>query len=654
VLDIAQLRKSYGGQEVLGGVSLKVSPGDRLALVGPNGSGKTTILRLVTGAETADGGEIHRRRGLEIGYLPQEIEVSSHLALLAYVEDVADDVRRAESEIRDLESCMARGEATPGLLERYGHLQTRFEHLGGYALQARAERILSGLGFDGGDFDRALTAFSGGWRMRAALARILLREPDLVLLDEPTNHLDIVSLEWLEAHIRESDNAYLIVSHDVEFLDRVVTGVLALERGKAIRTRGGYRQYQIERRLREEQARTAYESYQRRQTAALAFADRFRYKASKARQVQSRLGQMRKEEPPPPPPPREEVPALRLPQPPRSGRSVVRLEAVVAGYADATIYRGLDLRIERGEKIALIGPNGAGKSTLLKLLAGVLRPISGQLTYGHGVTVSYFAQHQLEQLEPSRSVLEEMMSQPGLRSELEVRTILGAFLFSGETVDKKVAILSGGEKSRLVLAKMLATPGNFLLLDEPTNHLDIRACDVLKRTLDAYQGALCLITHDRDLINRVATRVVYVQGGRLREYLGNYDDFDRKRALEAGHIGDRGRPDKAGSGDGGRLGKRELRRQEAERRERLRRATAPLRERVARMEADIALAEGELAEVELALAQPSAYADPVRSAALAKRRAELVPRVDELTAKWEDAATELEEKEREGGPGYTG
>jgi ATP-binding cassette subfamily F protein 3 len=325
---------------------------------------------------------------------------------------------------------------------------------------------------------------------------------------------------------------------------------------------------------------------------------------------------------------------------------VVRLEAVVAGYADATIYRGLDLRIERGEKIALIGPNGAGKSTLLKLLAGVLRPISGQLTYGHGVTVSYFAQHQLEQLEPSRSVLEEMMSQPGLRSELEVRTILGAFLFSGETVDKKVAILSGGEKSRLVLAKMLATPGNFLLLDEPTNHLDIRACDVLKRTLDAYQGALCLITHDRDLINRVATRVVYVQGGRLREYLGNYDDFDRKRALEAGHIGDRGRPDKAGSGDGGRLGKRELRRQEAERRERLRRATAPLRERVARMEADIALAEGELAEVELALAQPSAYADPVRSAALAKRRAELVPRVDELTAKWEDAATELEEKER--------
>lgn len=645
MLDALELTKSYGGQTVLDGASFQLGEGERLALVGPNGAGKTTLLRIVAGEERPDGGEVRRRRGLEVGYLRQEAEPVSDRPLLAYVEDVAQDVRSLEAELRDLESRLGNGHADPRLLERYGHLQTRFEHLGGYALRARAERILGGLGFRPTEFSQPLASFSGGWRMRAALARILLREPDLVLLDEPTNHLDIVSLEWLEGHLQESPSAFLVVSHDVAFLDRVVQGVLALEAGHLVRTRGSFAQYQAERRLREEQARAAFENWQRKRAQTETFAERFRYKATKARQVQSRLRQMEREDAPPPPPPVQAALTLHLPQPERSGRTVVTLEDVDAGYPGKPVYRGLAFRVERGEKVALIGPNGAGKSTLLKVLAGALPPLGGRLEYGHRVTVSYFAQHQLEQLDPHRTVLEEMQRLPGLRSELELRTVLGAFLFSGDAVDKRVSVLSGGEKSRLVLAKLLCDPGNFFLLDEPTNHLDIQACEVLKQALEAFSGTLCLITHDRDLINRVATRVVYVDGGTVREYLGNFDDFLARRAAEVA-AAPAGAPASAAEGGEGRPGRKDLRRVEAEHRARVRRETGPLREEVSRLEGEIASAEGRLGEVEAVLADASTYADPVLAASLARERAELSRRVAELTPRWEAAATELEERER--------
>jgi len=645
VVDAQSLRKSFGGQTVLDGATFRVNEGERLALVGPNGAGKTTLLRILAGEEKPDGGAVRARRGLEVGYLRQEIEAASDRVLLGYVEDVAADVRALEGDLRDLERQLAAGEHDPGVLDRYGHLQTRFEHLGGYQLRARAERILVGLGFAQGDLERPLGTFSGGWRMRAALGRILLREPDLVLLDEPTNHLDIVSLEWLEGHLQEAPSAFLIVSHDVAFLDRVVQGVLALEAGTIIRTQGNFAQYQAERRVRVEQARAAYENWQRRRAQTEAFAERFRYKATKARQVQSRLRQLDKDEAPPPPPPEHTGLDLELPQPERSGRTVATLEGVAAGYGGEPVYRGLDFRVDRGDKVALIGPNGAGKSTLLKLLAGVLPVLEGRLAYGHNVTTSYFAQHQLEQLDPTRTVLAEMATLPGLRSELEFRGLLGAFLFSGDAVDKKVAVLSGGEKSRLVLAKLLADPGNFFLLDEPTNHLDLQACEVLKKALAAFSGTLCFITHDRDLINRVATRVVYVERGAVREYLGNYDDFLCKRATEMEVTPAIDRTPTAPEA-GGRLGKKDQRRLEAERRERVRRETGPLRAEVVRLEEEVAAEEARLAGAEAALADPGTYADPSRATALARERAEAERRVAELTARWEQAAGSLEEKER--------
>ncbi len=645
MLDALDLRKSYGGHTVLDGASFQLGEGERWALVGPNGAGKTTLLRILAGEEVPDGGEVRRRRGLEVGYLRQEQEAETEQALLSYVEDVAQDVSHLRAELRELEAALGEGETDPKAMARYGHLQTRFEHLGGYALKARAERILEGLGFSSSDFGRPLASFSGGWRMRAALGRILLREPDLVLLDEPTNHLDIVTLEWLEAHLRESPSAYLIVSHDVAFLDRVAQGVLALEVGRVVRTRGSFDQYRAERRLRAEQARAARQNWERRRAGTEAFAERFRYKATKARQVQARLRQLDKDEAPPPPPPDDAELRISLPQPERSGRHVAALEDVVAGYDGRTVYRGLNLRIDRGEKVVLIGPNGAGKSTLLKLLAGVLAPRQGRVLFGHNVGVSYFAQHQLEQLDPRNTVLGEMQQLPGYRGELELRSVLGAFLFSGDAVEKPVAVLSGGERSRLVLAKLLAAPGNFFLLDEPTNHLDLQACEVLKQALEAFSGTLCLITHDRDLIDRVATKLLWVEDGRVEEFLGNYTDLLAKRVGE-GPREAAGRP-AAGreTKDASRLARKDIRRREAEKRETLRREVGPLRSRVESLEAEIGETERRLADVEAALAAPETYGDPGRAAALARERGDLGRAVELLTADWEKAATELEARE---------
>ncbi|MBI5442072.1 MAG: ABC-F family ATP-binding cassette domain-containing protein, partial [Deltaproteobacteria bacterium] len=560
---------------------------------------------------------------------------------------VAEELRELEAEMREAEARLARGDAAPDLLARYGRNQARFEHLGGYRLRARAEKILAGLGFAEDGFERPLSSFSGGWRMRAALARLLLSEPDLLLLDEPTNHLDIVTLEWLESFLKESPGAFLVVSHDVAFLDRIVSGVLGIEAGAVVRAKGNYSAYVAEKRLRQAHARAAYENELKRRAETEAFAERFRYKATKARQVQARLRQLEKTELPPPPPPERHGLALELPQPPRSGRTVVTLEGVEAGYGAVPVYRDLDFRIDRGEKVVLIGPNGAGKTTLLRLLAGEMVPSRGKLAYGHNVLLSYFAQHQLEQLDPRRTVLEEMASLPGMRSELELRKILGAFLFSGEAVEKRVEVLSGGEKSRLVLAKMLAQPGNFLLMDEPTNHLDIQACEVLKEALARFDGTLCLITHDRDLIDRVATRLGYVEAGRVREYLGNYREFETKRAEEEERL--RGaeppkRPEEPPSGE--RVGRKEQRRSDAERRSRARQETAPLRAKVDELEARIAACESRSSELDRLLADPATYADPRAAGDLGREQAALSRELEALTEEWEAAAVELEEVER--------
>jgi len=645
LLDAVNLAKFFGGRKLFESVSFKASGGQRLALTGPNGSGKTTLLRILAGEEAPDDGAVHRRGDLDLGYLPQDLDVDSNKPLLAFVEDVADEIKQVGKELAKIEEAMARHEADDALLARYGHLQSRFEHLDGYALRARSERILVGLGFSEEQFDRPVQALSGGWRMRAALAGILLKEPDLILLDEPTNHLDIVSLQWLEEHIIQSQAAYIIVSHDIEFLNRVATDVLSIEGVGVVRTKGNYSAYLKARELRLEQARAAYENHQKKVAAEQAFVDRFRAKATKAKQVQSRIKRMEKAEAPPPPPAEAKALSFSLPSPARAGKVIATLEGVEAGYGEVSVYSNLDFKVERGEKIALIGPNGAGKSTLLKLLAGSMSPRGGKLTYGHNVTVSYFAQHQLEQLDPKLTALEEMRKLPGLRSETELRGMLGAFLFTGEEVDKKVAVLSGGEKTRLVLAKIMADPGNFFLLDEPTNHLDLAACETLKKALAEYDGSLCFISHDRDLINKAANKVIWVEHGNIKTYLGNYDYFLRKSQSEEAEKDAETAADKSSKASAPKISKRDERRLEAENRQKFRKATEELRKKVHDLEEKITKAEARVEELETMLADPAFYSDPAKAAAAAKERTELVKELEVLGQNWENAAVELEEVE---------
>jgi ATP-binding cassette subfamily F protein 3 len=646
LLEAVGITKAFGARKLFGPLDFRLDAGERMALVGSNGSGKTTLLRILAGEEHADSGSVRLKKGLSVGYLPQELDAVEAGTLLSFVEDVAEEIKNMRTELRELETRLGDGETDPETLSWYGHLQSRFEELGGYRLHSEARRILAGLGFKEDETGRPLSTFSGGWRMRALLARILLRHPDVILLDEPTNHLDIVSLEWLENFIRDSKAGFLIVSHDVNFLDRVVNGVLALEAGDAVRTKGNYTRFTEERELRLEQQRAAYDRQMRRRAEEERFIERFRAKNTKARQVQSRVKRLEKEETLEAPV--EDVtnrPAIRFPQPERSGKDVARLEGVAVGYGDKRVYENLNFQLHRGDKTVLIGPNGAGKSTLMKLLAGAVKPDAGKLELGYNVTVSYFSQHQMDLLKPRNTVLEEILSLPGMRTEREARSLLGGFLFSGDAVDKKVEVLSGGEKSRLVLARLLCAPGNLLLMDEPTNHLDIEACGVLKNALAEYQGTLVVITHDRDLINRVATKVVYVEGGECREYIGNFDDYLRLRAVQdaaaqpAASTGARAEEDQDGAASA--KGK-DARRRAAQQRDLLRRQTAPLRAEVERLEAEISRCHARLAEVEGLLVLPEVYGDPEQSGRLARERNELDKRTAEITDRWGERAVELE------------
>jgi ATP-binding cassette subfamily F protein 3 len=625
--------------------------------VGPNGSGKTTLMRILVGEDTSDTGEVRGRRGVTVGYLPQEAEIEESGPLISFVENVDGELKEVREEISRIEGVMAQGVSDDATLERYGHLQGRFEHLGGYGLRSEAMRILHGLGFADEEVGRPVDTFSGGWRMRALMARILLKQPDVILMDEPTNHLDILSLEWIEDFIKASPAAFLIVSHDVNFIDRIVTDVIALEPQAPVRVKGNYSKYYEMRAERIEREHAAWEREMRKRAEEQRYIDRFRSKSTKARQVQSRIKQLEKN--PMPAAPQEPVvnrPKIQFPQPERTGKDVIKIEGVDAGYGELKVFEKLDFRAYRGEKVALIGPNGAGKSTLLKLIAGVLAPQKGEISFGHNVTSSYFSQHQMELLSPQRTVLEEILTLPGLRTEQYARTLLGSFLFSGDDVEKKVSVLSGGEKSRLSLARIMTSPGNLLLMDEPTNHLDIDSCAVLRDALERFEGTLILITHDRDLINHVADRVIYVDKGSYEDHRGNYDDFLMMRRLGAKKAEEQkntSQPSGATEvdGDSGQSYGKEARRQQAQQRDKIRRATKPLAKEIASLEEEEQRHRTRLAEVEESLTKPEVYGNPFKVGELSRERSELTKRVDEIGDRWAEASLEMEELEESLGSG---
>jgi ATP-binding cassette subfamily F protein 3 len=525
MLTVSQVTKAFGGRVLFEDASLQINSGDRIGLIGANGAGKSTLFSLILGDNQADEGSVSLQRGRTVGFLPQESAPSGDETVLQLATSVSPDMTAAYAKMREFpdEHSAEHHEAAAVFLEHDG-----------YNLEARAKSILAGLAFRETDFDRPARTMSGGWIMRAHLARLLVMEPDLLMLDEPTNHLDLETLGWFQNHLAGYAGALLVISHDRAFLNAICESIVEISRQHLHRYRGNYDDYLVEKKARDEQYLAAYKNQQREIEHLQDFINRFRAKASKAAQAQERIKQLARIKRLPPPENSEATVKFRFPQPPRGGQRTIVLEKVRQAYGDHVVYEDLNLTIERGQRTVLVGPNGAGKSTLLKILAGILPLEAGTRTEGHNVSVGYFAQHRTDSLDVNRTVLEEAMDGASGVSEQSVRTVLGSFLFSGEAVFKNVGVLSGGEKSRLALVKLLLRPPNLLLLDEPTTHLDMASINALVSALKPYEGTLVFVSHDVHFIRSLATTVLHINAGKLTPYAGDYDYYlDKSGAASA-------------------------------------------------------------------------------------------------------------------------
>ncbi len=624
LVQLEGISKGYGGRTLFQELDWRVTAGERIGLVGPNGAGKTTLCRILAGIEEPDTGRVSRAREATVGYLPQEVGGTGAGSVLGVALSGFEEVWRLEREMEDVATTLANA-PDETLTARYGELQHRFEALGGYRLETEARTILSGLGFATDELTRSLAEFSGGWRMRAALARLLLLRPALLLLDEPTNHLDLESLVWLEGFLAAYPGTVVVVAHDRYFLNRMVSSIAEVSPAGLAIYPGTYEDYLVERQARRELLEARARNQAKRVAEIERFIERFRYQATKARQVQSRIKMLARME-------RIDVAAedrrirFALPEPPRTGRRVVRLADAHKAYGDKVVYAGVDFEVERGERVALVGVNGAGKSTLLRMLAGVLPFERGQRTLGVHVNVHYYAQHQVDALDPARTVLEELATVAERDTgHTRLRTILGTFLFSGDDVNKRVGVLSGGEKARLALAKMLVRPAALLCLDEPTNHLDLASREVLEEALATFTGTIVFISHDRYFINRIATKVVEVAAGRLTPHLGDYDDYLATK--------ERAEPETPDEATSARPEPEKIRRRRAPR---VSPEVRELRRRLGEVEAQIAALEERLRDLGEALADPGLYTDGERVRAIALERKSAEERVAWLLREWEE------------------
>ena len=643
MLSASGLSKAHGTRVLFRDVTITLPLGRRAALVGSNGTGKTTLLEILAGIHPPDAGDVHRPKDLRIGYLPQDLAEAPAGSVLETTMAGAEHLNELALRVRELEHQMASTDETlrDRALAQYGDVHSRYEQLGGYALEANAHKVLAGLGFAPGDSERPMRELSGGWRMRVALARLLLAEPDVLLLDEPTNHLDVDSVKWLESHLQDWPGAILFVSHDRDFIDAIAQRVFELSNETIAEYVGGFAEFVAIREERLEQMRAAAASQARRVQHVEKFIERFRYKATKARQVQSRIKALDKIDRIVVPERKELVARFAFPPPARCSRVVAELEEVDAGYDGELVLSDVSFVLERGRKVALVGPNGAGKTTLLRLLLGELEPIGGSITLGANVDPAFFAQHQAEVLDPVCTVYQEFAKVANDRAR-NLRTTLGAFGFSGDAADRKVIELSGGERTRLALAKIMANPVNLLVLDEPTNHLDLQSCDVLEDALGAYPGTVLLVTHDRYLIRTVADAVIEVRNGYARWHEGVDEDLLFGPSSPAIHPAPAAvAPTPAPAP---RAEKAARKRTEADTRNKKHRDTRELKKNVERVEKQWEAAEARVIELQRLLSEPATYGDgdgeKVRELAAEYEAAK--DKAASLMSEWERAALALE------------
>jgi ATPase subunit of ABC transporter with duplicated ATPase domains len=535
MIRLDNIGKQHGQQILFIEASAQLNRGEKVGLVGPNGAGKSTLFRMVMQQEHPDEGQVSVDKGVTIGYFDQDVGEMAGMSAVAATMEGAGPVAQVAAELKELEAAMAdpeRMDEMDKLIERFGVVQGRYEELGGYALEGRAREILAGLGFTQDMMDGDVGALSGGWKMRVALARILLMRPDAMLLDEPSNHLDIESLIWLENFLKGYEGALLMTSHDREFMNRVVTKIIEIDGGNLTTYSGNYDFYERQRAQLERQQQAQFERQQAMLAKELKFIERFKARASHAAQVQSRVKKLEKIEKVEPPKRRQTL-LFDFQPPPRSGDDVAKLQQVVKGYGKRRIYDGLDFLVRRGERWCVMGVNGAGKSTLLKLIAGESRPDDGEVTVGSSVKMGYFAQHAMEVLKPELTVFDSLVERFPRASQGSLRALAGCFGFSGDEVEKKCRVLSGGEKARLVLAQMLYDPPNFLVLDEPTNHLDMATKQMLITALANYEGTMLFVSHDRHFLAALSNRVLELSNEGVRQYGGGYTEYVARTGQEA-------------------------------------------------------------------------------------------------------------------------
>ena len=655
MLSIQNLNLQYGNKHLFRDVSVQVHGGDRIGLAGVNGTGKSTLLRIMCGLQETDPGIVSRASWFTVAYLPQEVTASlGNRSLYDEAERAFDEVLVQQKELEEISEQLASMSSDDpkldGLLKRQGELQHLLEGQDVFRIRPDIERILFGLGFSAGDLKKNVRSFSGGWIMRLLLAKILLRKPALLLLDEPTNHLDLDSLTWLEDFLRQYQGAIIIISHDRSFLDRLTTATWELSLGRLTVYRGNYSSYLVEKEERLAIERASYANQQAMIKQTKRFIERFRSKSTKARQVQSRVKQLEKME-------RIELSeterSIHFTFPPAapSGKDVLDLQDLRKEYDHQLVFKGVNISLQRGDKVAVVGVNGAGKTTLLKILAGT-EHAEGKVRLGHNVVLSYFGQHQAQELSRDMSVLDTVYYAAADKTATQVRSLLGAFLFSGDDVEKKIQVLSGGEKSRVALARMLVKPANLMLLDEPTNHLDISSQEVLQEAMAQYEGTIIVVSHNRYFVNFFVNKVLEIRNGRAMVYEGNVDDYLERRKKEqekaavqqcvpAGRISG----EKEGAGPDQAFDKKNLRRERAQARQELHRKLKPLKNIIKKTEEQIGELEARKEELETLMADPDLYRDHEQWAEISREYSTVERRLERNYKQWEEAQSKMEQFE---------